>query len=196
MSNRLPPIVRDEVGPGAQPVYDRFAKLADDMFGDPQNAPFILKRSSDGALVGPFPFFFEQHEAGEHVLGVVGKLAMIPNFPPDAKEVVILAVGAHFKAAYELYAHTNVATKKVGMSKDVVDKIARGEKPDGLSEQNSIAYDTAHYLVSTPGPLPQELWDKCMDVFGKEATIGLIHYVGSYAHTCIILNAMDAAVPE
>lgn len=196
MSNRLPPIQRDQVGEKAQPIFDNFSRLADSMFGDPADAPFILKRPSDGALVGPFPFFFEQHEAGEHVLGVFDKLGMIPFLPADAKEVAILVVGARYKAAYELYAHTNIATKKVGMSKDVVEAIADGQKPDGLNEQCSLAYDTAHYLASTPGPLPQELWDKCINTFGKEATIGLVHYVGAYAYTCIILNAMDAPVPK
>ena len=121
---------------------------------------------------------------------------MIPFFPADAKEVTILVVGAKYKAVYELYAHTNIATKKVGMSKDVVEAIARGEKPEGLNEQCDVAYDTAHYLVTTPGPLPQELWDKCINAFGKEATVGLVHYVGAYAYTCIILNAMDAPVPK
>ena len=196
MSNRLPPVHRDNVGATEQKIYDNFSNMADEMFGKKDDCPFIIKRPSDSAMVGPFPFFYEQHEAGEYILGIFNKIAMIPGFPADAKEVAILVTGAKYQAVYETYAHTNVATKKVGMSQDVVDTIVKGEKPEGLNEQCDIAYDTAHYLVSTPGPLPQELWDKCISVLGREATIALVHYVGAYAYTCIILNAMDAPVPK
>ena len=82
------------------------------------------------------------------------------------------------------------------MSKDVVEAIARGEKPAGLNENCSTAFDAATHLASTPGPLPQEIWDRCIAAFGKEGTVALVHYAGAYAYTCIILNAMDAPVPE
>ena len=125
-----------------------------------------------------------------------GQLANIPDFPKDAREVAILVTGAKYKSTYELYAHTNVAKKVVGMDQDVVDGIARGEKPKGLSEACETAFDVASHLAGTPGPLPQELWDRSMKSFGKQGTCALVHYVGAYAYTSIMLNAMDAPIPQ
>ena len=196
MAERLPPVTRDELPSSEQAAFDSLANLASSMFGPPEKSPFIYKRSSDSAFVGPFPFFLAAPEAGEYSMGLFGKLSKIPGLPSDAKEIVILTVGARYQAAYELYAHLNVSQKTVGMSKDVVEAIARGEKPDGLSEQCGIAFDATKYLAGTPGPLPRDLWDKCVGAFGKGGTVALVHYAAAYASTCIILNAMDAPVPQ
>lgn len=129
-------------------------------------------------------------------MSIFGTLGKIPGLPPDAKEAVILAVGAKYQSGYELYAHGNVAVKKAGLSQEIVDQISSGRKPSTLNEQCSLSYDAARYLVDTPGKLSQELWDSCVSMFGKEGTVALVHYVGAYAYTCIVLNAMDAPVPN
>lgn len=196
MAGHLPPIARESLAESELPAYDSLTNLTVKLFGDPKSSPFTYKRSSDGALVGPFPLYLASPEVGEHVLDLIGKMAAIPGLPADAKEVAILRVGAHYKAVYELYAHVNVATKKVGFSKDVAEAIARGEKPDGLNEGCSVAFDATAYLVAKPGPLPKEMWDRCIKAFGKDGTVALVHYVGAYAYTCIVLNAMDAPVPD
>lgn len=196
MSDRLQPIIRSNLPASEQSTYDDFAKHVSGMFGSPDTSPFIFSRPSDGALVGPFPFLFMAPEAGLNYMNSVGQLSKIPGLPLDAREVAILTVGARYKAAYELYAHVNVAEKKVGMSKDVIEKIAKGEKPDGLNEACSIAFDVTTYLARTPGPLSKDLWRRSMDVLGKEGTCALVHYVGAYAYTCIMLNAMDADIPK
>ena len=193
---RLPPVKRDDLPASEHEGFDSMMNLTTKLFGDPESSPFTYQRASDGALVGPYPAFFAAPEVGEHAVGLFGKLGRIPGFPADAKETAILTVGARYEAAYELYAHKNVAIKKAGMSKDVVEAIAKGEKPKGLNEGCDVAFDAASYLVSKPGPLPKELWDRSLKAFGKEGTVALVHYVGAYAYTCVVLNAMDAPVPE
>ena len=196
MADRLPPVKRSDLPEPEQQAFDSLASLAGNLFGPPAQSPFIYKRQSDDAFVGPFPLFLAAPEAGEHTMALYGKLGGIPGLPADAKETAILTVGAHYKAAYELYAHVNVATKKVGMDKVEVEAIASGTKPVGLNEECSVAYDVAEYLASTPGPLPKALWDRSMEAFGKTGTVALLHYVGAYAYTCIVLNGMDCPVPD
>jgi 4-carboxymuconolactone decarboxylase len=48
------------------------------------------------------------------------------------RQVVILAVGAVWKANYELYAHA-AAARKAGISEDAVRTLAAGGLPDDLS---------------------------------------------------------------
>lgn len=146
------------------------------MFGEPGQSPFIFKKDN-GTFVGPFPFLLAAPDAGMHFMGTFRKLAGIPGLPADAKETVILTVGAHFQAAYELYSHINVATKKIGMSTEVAEALARGEKPETLSERCSLAHDAAKYLVTRPGKLSDELWERCTQTFGRDGTVALVHYV-------------------
>lgn len=175
-SSRLPPLHRKDLeGPNQKAAFDALEKEASTIFGPPGQSPFVYKDDS-GAFVGPFPIFLAAPEAGTHFLGTFRKLAAIPGLPPDAKETVILTVGAHFQAPYELYSHTNVAMKKVGMSKDVVEALAKGEKPEGLNEQCSLAQDAARHLVTKPGKLSDDLWERCIGTFGKEGTVALVHY--------------------
>lgn len=196
MTDRLPPVKREDLPLSEQGSFDSLADLAGNLFGPPEQSPFVYRRASDDAFVGPFPLFLAAPEAGEHSMALFGKIGAIPGLPPDAREVAILTVGAHYQAAYELYAHVNVAKKKVEMAEEIVDAIARGEKPDVMNEECDVAYEAAKYLVGTPGPLPKELWERSMKVFGKQGTVALVHYVGAYAYTCIMLNAMDCPVPE
>ena len=189
--SRLPPLTRDKLSsPAQQTGHDELNELAGKAFGD----KFIWKHE-DGAMVGPFPALIAAPEAGVHMIKLVGNLAAIPGLPADAKETAILSTGAHYKAPYELYAHGNVAAKTTELSRDQVEHICDGKKPEGLSEACSVAYDVAKHLSSVPGPLPQDLWDRSIKTLGKDGTLALVHYVGMYAYTCIILNAMDAPVP-
>lgn len=173
MPDRLPPVKRVDLPPTEQPSFDNLANAATSMFGAPESSPFIYK-TADGRFVGPFPFFLAAPEAGEYAMGLFSRLARIPGLPADAKEVAILTVGAKYQAQYELYAHVNVAREKVGMEGSVVQAIAKGEKPSGLNEGCSVAFDVARYLTETPGPLSSELWDRSIAALGKEGTVALV----------------------
>ncbi|KXL41785.1 hypothetical protein M433DRAFT_150209 [Acidomyces richmondensis BFW] len=147
-------------------------------------------------MIGPMPFMLVAPKQGEQFLRLALSLGQIPGLPVEAKETAILATGAHFQAAYELYAHGKVARSKTGLTAQQVDDISSGKKPEGLSEQADVAYDVATYLCATPGPLKKNLWNRSMECLGKEGTAALVHYIGAYAYTCMILNAIDAPNPE
>lgn len=189
--SRIPPATRDTLLPDQAMVYDELHQTAGDSFGD----NFTWQRR-DGALVGPFPAFLAAPEAGIGLLQHIGKVALIPGLPANARETAILSTGAHFKATYELYAHGRLAVKTTDLTQEQVDQICDSKKPEGLDEACSIAYDVAKYLSNTRGPLGQDLWDLSVKTLGRDGTLALVHYVGVYAYTCIILNAMDAPVPE
>lgn len=129
-------------------------------------------------------------------LDLVFSFAKIASLPADVKETAILTVGGHFQAAYELYAHENVAVKSGVLSQEQVDAIKRDEKPGDLNEECALAFDVAKYLCSQKGPLPRGMWERCVRAFGREGTVALVQYVGFYAYLSIALNAVDAPVPE
>ena len=71
---------------------------------------------------------------------------------PSAKQVAIIAVGAHFHAAYELYAHAATAASE-GMHPTKIATLAAGGRPLDLTPEEACALDLAIALLGG-GVLP------------------------------------------
>lgn len=189
--SRIPPQTRDQVGPEQQEIHDLFDSVAFKSFG-PNGEQFIYEEN--GAFIGPFPFFMAAPEVGRGLLNLVVGMQKL-GLPPDARETAILTVGTQFQAGYETYSHIPQAVVPGYLTSQQAETIVKGEKPTDLNEQCSIAYDVAKYLTGTPGPLPQQMWDKAVKVLGKNPTVGLLHYIGFYCYISVALNGVDARVP-
>src|SRR5260370_17588973 len=79
------------------------------------------------------------------------------------REVAILVTGAHFRSAYELYAHVIVAEHR-GLSDEKLATIVAGQRPTDLSRQEAVAYDFASALVGG-GVLPEFPYRPATDQF-------------------------------
>jgi alkylhydroperoxidase family enzyme len=72
------------------------------------------------------------------------------NLPDPARQVAILVTGAHFRAAYEIYAHVAVAEHdKLPDAK--LATIVAGQRPPDLTRDEAVAYDVAAALTGGPG---------------------------------------------
>lgn len=110
------------------------------------------------------------------------------------KELVILAVGGHFDAAYENYAHARLA-KLIGLRTDqIVDALAGREAQD-LDGAEVAAFRLALAMVGGKGPVSDEVWAKVREHFGREESAALIFLVSSYAYIAMVLNAAGSAAP-
>lgn len=85
--------------------------------------------------------------------------------------------------------------KKGILAAEEAQALMAGNKPDALVGACSVAYDVTAHLLSTPGPLPDELWDECIEAVGEEAFFGLLHALAFYAWLCVGVNALDVPVP-
>lgn len=176
-SQRIPGLRRQDLPtPEQQTAHDTLEDVAAAQFGQQEDSGFIFKDAT-GAFVGPFPFFLESPDAGLHFLSLFRKLAAIPGLPRDARETAILTVGARYEAGYETYSHTPPAIRKAGLARGDVETLARGGKPEGLSEACSLAHDVAVHLITRPGKLSDELWERSVSMFGKQGTVALVHYM-------------------
>lgn len=128
--------------------------------------------------------------------GAAVALGQNPNFPPSAKEAVILTTGALFNCQYERYAHENVAEKTGALSAAHVEDLAQGRKPADAGDAVSTAYDVTMGLVETKGPLDEALFQRAQKQFGDDGALALIHYAGLYAYTCILLNGAYVSIPK
>lgn len=148
-------------------------------------------------MVGPFaPLLYTPIDVARHFLGVVIALGSIKGLPSSAKEAAIITSGAYFSCAYERYAHEHVAESTGALTKDQIKSLSQGKKPSQADVAIATAYDVTMGLLDAKGPLDEALWQRARKEFGQEGAAALVHYVGSYAYTSILLNAANVPIPK
>jgi hypothetical protein len=110
------------------------------------------------------------------------------------REIAILVTGAHFKAAYELYAHVIVGEQR-GLDDAKLSTVVAGQKPFDLTKEEGIAYDVASALVNG-GVLPELTYKQAVLAFGEHGAAELCYLVGLYCLVSVTLNGFDVPVPE
>jgi 4-carboxymuconolactone decarboxylase len=194
MPDRYVPIPPSQLDPERRAAYDECSKTAEQLFGHKG----FLYQDSEGAFIGPFAPLIYTPNLLKIFFQLLLEVAKVPDFPAKAKETAILAVGSHFNAAYEMYAHGRIAGTTRLLTDGQIDSIKKGIKPSGgdaLEEQCEVAFDCALELAKGGVTLSESNWDRSQKVFGRKGTAALIHYIAVYAYTCVLLNGVDASVP-
>jgi 4-carboxymuconolactone decarboxylase len=169
-------------------LYEDMRRGIDSHFGG-----FASVRS-DGALLGPWIPWLHQPKFGKPVWELVKTMFTAPCLPPTVREVAILVTGAHFRAAYELYAYVLLAEQR-GLSDEKLSTIIAGERPVDLTKAESVAYDFASALVNG-GVLPELTYKAAVREFSETGAAELSYLVGVYCLVSITLNAFDIPVPD
>ncbi|MGY4411254.1 4-carboxymuconolactone decarboxylase [Bradyrhizobium sp. LB9.1b] len=131
---------------------------------------------------------------GRPIWDLVKALSFSPTLPRLVREVAILVTGAHFRSAYELYAHVSIA-EAGGLSEDKIAAIAAGQRPGNLSDEEAVPYDVASALVSG-GVLPEIVHRRAVKIFGVDGAAELVYLVGLYCLVSVTLNGFDVPVPD
>jgi len=149
----------------------------------------------DGAFLGPWNTWLHQPELGAASWGITKALTAFRKLPDTVRQVAIIATGAHFGAAYEIYAHTAVAKAHLGMSERRLSSLASGERPDDLNDEEAVGFEVTRALLKG-GVLPGPTYQQSIEHFGQEGTNELIWLVGHYCAVSITLNGFDIPVPD
>jgi alkylhydroperoxidase family enzyme len=147
-----------------------------------------------GALIGPWNPWLRFPKFGGPIWELVKALSASPKLPRPVREIAILATGAKFRSAYEIYAHVLVAELR-GLPDDKIATIVAGQRPSELTREEAVAYDVASALVSG-GVLPELNYRRSIAAFGEEGTAEFINLVGLYCMVSVTLNGFDVPVPE
>lgn len=185
---RLKPIAPADLTPEQRTLYDDMREGIATTFKG-----FIATRE-DGALLGPWNPWLHEPAFGKASWDLVRALADNPSLPRPVREVAILVTGAHFKSAYEIYAHVLIGEQR-GLSDEKLATIVAGQRPVDLTREEQIAYDFASALVNG-GVLPELTYKTAIAAFGQHGAAELSYLVGLYALVSVTLNTFDVPVPE
>ena len=185
---RLPFVSSSELNPEQRPLYEDMRKGIEASFKG------FTAINGAGQLIGPWNPWIRFPKFGGPVWELLKSLSLAPTLPRPVREIAILVTGAHFHAAYEIYAHVLVA-ELGGIAEAKIATIVAGQRPSDLTREEAMAYDLASALVSG-GVLPASSYQQAVRLFGEEGTAEFIYLVGFYCLVSVILNGFDVPVPE
>ncbi|MBT2246287.1 carboxymuconolactone decarboxylase family protein [Sphingobium sp. BHU LFT2] len=186
---RLPLIAPAEMDPSQRALYDDIMAGIGKRF-----TAFQTTDPATGALIGPWNAMLHEPASGAPMWALSRETAAASLLPAKVREVAILVVGAHFNAAYELYAHAAVG-KSVGLTTEQIAMLCAGQRPHDLAPQEAVAFDAAHCLLNG-GPLPAALYHELIAVLGRRETNQLFFLIGIYCSVSMLLNAHNVPAPE
>lgn len=185
---RLPPLSPNELDARQKALYDEMKAGVGAKYQD-----FVTMRA-DGAFLGPWNAWLHQPEVGEAFWTVTKAMTAFKHLDDAVRQVAIIAVGAHFGAAYEVYAHSAVAKNRHSMSDARLSTLSAGERPSDLSVSEAAALDVVKALLGG-GILPDRVYNHALAVFGEAGTRELIWLVGHYCSISMTLNGFAIGVP-
>jgi len=186
---RLPLLSPADLSAEQKPLYEDMKAGITSNFNN-----FVAVRAEDGALMGPWNPWLHEPKIGGAIWALTKAMTMEASIPDAARQVAILVVGAHFDAAYEIYAHVAMAAREGQMSERLSTMVS-GSRPGDLSKEEGIAYDVTFALVNG-GPLPRPCYDMAIEAFGQHGTNELIYLVGLYCLVSVTLNGFAVPLPE
>ncbi|RAK78431.1 carboxymuconolactone decarboxylase family protein [Aspergillus fijiensis CBS 313.89] len=187
-STRLPPVAPKDLSPAQKSLYDEIQRIIGDKFST------VVSHTAEGALLGPWNFLIHHPTIGKALVPLTQALLVRPgHLSRPVREVAILAVGAHYRAAYEIYAHTLLATPLLGI--DTVAATLDSRVPPKLDSDALCALEVTRSLLAG-GPLPDPLWDRAVKELGVEGAQELVFLVGYYCLVSVGLNGFGVQVPS
>jgi 4-carboxymuconolactone decarboxylase len=185
---RLSLIPPSDLTPEQRPLYE------DMKAGISAKYSAFTTMRDDGTILGPWSAWLHEPELGTAIWGVTKAMTRFRHLPEVSRQIVILVVGTHFRADYEIYAHSAVA-RAVGISEEQLAAITAGNRPLDLSEEAETAYDAAVALLKG-GVLAASAYQRALDMFGQPGVTELIYLAGHYCFVSITLNGFNIPVPN
>jgi len=184
---RINPLQPDSLGTELRFVHDEIANLV----GNSQQQVNML--DEHGGLLGPFAPMLHFPQFGIPALSFLRTLDMQATLNKRLREVAILTVGGAYGARFMLYAHETMAAA-FGLPATAVATLAAGGRPESLTEEEAVAHDVAHALV-TGRVVPDATYNHAVSLLGREGVGELIFLIGGYCLIAMVLNGFDMPAP-
>jgi 4-carboxymuconolactone decarboxylase len=174
--SRLPELARETLEPAQQVVWDRIASGA------------------RGGVGGPFKALITSAELCARVEQVGVFIRYECSVPMRLRELAILCVGQHWKAAYEWFAHAHIAAKQ-GVPEAVIAAIGTNapEVPFDADADRVVATFVRELLRG--GQVGDASYAAAQALLGDKGAVELTGLVGYYSLLAMQLNVFQITPP-
>jgi 4-carboxymuconolactone decarboxylase len=173
--SRLPQPTRETLAPDQQAAWDRIAGGA------------------RGGVGGPFLALITSAELCARVEQVGVFIRYDCSVPQRLRELAILCVGEHWRAAYEWFAHARIAAAQ-GVPEAVIAAIGQGQTPPFDRDEDRIVHDMVRALLRR-GVVADALYAPAQALLGDKGMVELTGLVGYYSLLAMQLNVFGIRPP-
>jgi 4-carboxymuconolactone decarboxylase len=146
-----------------------------------------------GSVRGPFlPLLYSPgladpiQQAGAH-------LRYKSSLSAALNEFAILVTARFWTAQYEWYAHKKLALE-AGLKPEIADQLAKGERPSGMSAEQTAVYEFCAELHRDHG-VSDKNFNAVVEKFGHKGAMDLIGICGYYTLISMVLNVSQVPLP-
>ena len=174
--NRMPPISPEK--------YDAAQRKVAEEFLQARKVP----------IFGPYDVLIRSPE----FMGVVRQMGDYLRFKPaigtTLSEFIILMVARQWSQDYEWYVHAPIAAKQ-GIKQDIINALAEGRRPSGMSDDETILYDFIDELGRNRC-VSDGTYDRAVKRFGEQGVVDITGLAGNYTLIAMILNVSRTPIPS
>lgn len=146
------------------------------------------------ALYGPFIPLLRSPELMDRSSKMGEYLRYKSAIGNKLSELVILIVARHWTQQVEWYLHQPIALK-VGIKQEIIDAIADGRTPQGMSDDEQIVYDFSTEINTNKG-ISDVTYNRAKARFGDTGIIDMLGVNGYYNFLAIIMNGVRTENPD
>jgi len=166
---------------------DRFRPLQyDDMTPEQKVMIDHLLAGERGGARGPFNVLLRSPEVGDFAQQFGGAMRFRTGLPKDVSETIIIMTGRFWMAQYEWNAHKAAALRN-GVKPEIVDAIAAGKRPVGMTPGMEVAYNFIDELLTTH-QVTDATFQAARDRYGEKGVVDMAGLSGWYGLVSMALN--------
>ncbi len=166
--DRLPPIPAAQLTPAQREAVEAF------------------KVARGVEISGPFYPLLRSPELMTRTRAMGDYLRYKSALPPRLSEFVILLTARAWTQQYEWNAHYPIAVK-AGVKREILDAIAEGRRPTGMSDEETILYEFCQELHRDKA-VSDATYARARKAFGEQGVVDTIGITGYYTMLAMTLN--------
>lgn len=186
---RFAPLTRDTMTDAQKKVADEMVQAAGRADG-----PGGRLMKSTGQFPGPYSFLLRSPELATRWRGLGDYIRFDTSLPLRLNEFAILIQARYWTAQFEWWAHYPLALR-AGLAQSVADDLKVGKRPDGMQKDEEAVYDFCTELMEKRS-VSDATFARLRGVFTEQQIVDLVGVSGFYATVSMVLNTIEAEIPE
>ncbi len=180
---------------GAARAQDRLPPIPPSQYTEEQKqaaSEFLAARKVP--VFGPFEPLMRSPQVMNQARAMGDYLRYKSAIGNTLSELVILITSREWSQDYEWFVHQPIALK-AGIKPEIVEAIADGRRPSGMSEDEAIVYDFSTELHHFKR-VSDQTYDRALKRFGDKGVIDLVGINGYYTFLAMAMNTSRMPVPK
>jgi 4-carboxymuconolactone decarboxylase len=175
-------------------AQDRLPPIPADKLTDAQKKAFAdFKEERKQDVFGPFVPLSRSPQLMINAAKMGTYLRFGNSLPRDVSEFAILLVSRRFTQQYEWYVHA-ADGKTAGLSEAIIQAVADGRRPEGMTEGMDIVYDFSNELNDFHG-VTDRTYARMVAKYGEQGMMDLVGLNGYYSFISMVLNVGRTPLP-